>query len=200
MIYYNSFKMLSQKNATLQSIASPSLPSINPKPNPFKSLLHASNPFLLTVSFPVPNAIMIYKIFISKTSSYRVLTTNIYTQIWWQRPVNYLLWNKQSNMHLYMKLHNMTKLNYKLMRPWLFDLNIKNLKKLPCIKTNPPDRVQSVVVIVMANLTTMTEPVNAQPGVRLVNIVTNPTTLFKYATRNHLKMPIHSMPTSPTTM
>ena len=99
-----------------------------------------------------------------------------------------------------MKPHNVTKLNYKLMRPWLFDLNIKNSKKLPCIKTNPPDRVQAVVVIVMANPTTMIEPVNAQPGVKLVNIVTNHTTLFVYTTRNHLKMPMHSLPTSPATM
>ena len=52
----------------------------------------------------------------------------------------------------------------------------------------------------MANSTPMIEPVNAQPGVKLVNIVTNQTTLFVYAPRNHLKMPLHSLPTSPTTM
>ena len=99
-----------------------------------------------------------------------------------------------------MKLHNVTKLNYKLMRQWLFDLNIKNSKKLPCIKAKQPDLVQAVVAIVMANPTPMIEPVNAQPGVKLVNIVTNQTTLFKYDTRNHLKMPMHSLPTSPMTM
>ena len=93
-----------------------------------------------------------------------------------------------------MKLHNVTKLNYKLMRPWLFDLNTKNSKKLPSIKTNQPDHVQAVVVIVMANSTPMIELVNAQPGVKLVNTVTNQTTLFVYAPRNHLKMPLHSLP------
>ena len=50
------------------------------------------------------------------------------------------------------------------MRQWLFDLNIKNSKKLPCIKAKQPDPVQAVVVIVMANPTPMIEPVNAQPG------------------------------------
>ena len=118
---------------------------------------------------------------------------NIYKQTFWQRPVSYLLWNKLSNMHLHMKLHNVTKLNYKLMRQWLSDLNIKNSRKLPCIKTDQPDHVQAVVIIVMANPTPMIEPVNAQSGVKLVNIVTNQTTLFMYAARNHLIMPMHSL-------